>query len=184
MRNAVKRASVIISNMLQFSRQSDASHLPANLNDIIEQSIKLASSDYDLRKKYDFKNVAIIREYSEQLPLTSLSITEMEQVVINILKNAAQAMFEAGTSKPSIRINTFHNGVHVVAVIEDNGPGMSEAVRQRIYDPFFTTKDVGAGTGLGLSVSYAILTKNHGGELAVESKPGQGARFTIKLPLT
>jgi PAS domain S-box-containing protein len=183
MRSAVKRASNIISNMLQFSRQSDSSHQLCDLNDVIEQSIKLALNDYDLRKKYDFMNVSISREFDHSLPKISVCITEMEQVFINILKNAAQAMIESNTSLPSIVIRTFLRNGHVVAVFQDNGPGMSDDVNKRIFDPFFTTKDIGAGTGLGLSVSFTIVTKNHGGELTVESKLGQGACFIIKLPI-
>ncbi|NVN91955.1 MAG: PAS domain S-box protein [Desulfuromonadales bacterium] len=183
MRSAVKRASHIISSMLQFSRQSDATHQLVNLNEIIDQSIRLASNDYDLRKKYDFKHVAITREYDEHLPQTPICITEMEQVFINILKNAAQAMCDDGTSNPSIALRTSHTDGKVVVEISDNGPGISDSVRQRIFDPFFTTKDIGMGTGLGLSVTYTIVTQNHGGELSVESRPGQGACFTIRLPL-
>jgi PAS domain S-box-containing protein len=183
MRKAVKRASNIISNMLQFSRQSDASHQLFNFNDVIEQSIKLASNDYDLRKKYDFKNVSISREYSENMPMVSLCITEIEQVIINLLKNAAQAMFDAETSSPSIHIRTFFENGYVVVTFNDNGPGMTEEVKKRIFDPFFTTKEVGLGTGLGLSVSYTIVTKNHGGELSVETQLGRGACFTVGIPV-
>jgi PAS domain S-box-containing protein len=183
MRNAVKRASAIISNMLQFSRQSDATHQLFNLNDILDQSIKLASSDYDLRKKYDFKNVTITKIYDEHLPMSLGSVSELEQVFINLLKNAAQAMFEAGTINPTITMSSSHTNDHIIVTIRDNGPGMSEEVRKRIFDPFFTTKEIGLGTGLGLSVSHSIITKNHGGEITVESQPGQGACFNIKFPL-
>jgi PAS domain S-box-containing protein len=182
MRGAVKRASDIISNMLLFSRQSDSTHQYININTIIEQSVKLAASDYDLRKKYDFKKVTIARTFDEKLPLIPVCVTEMEQVFINILKNAAQAMSDAGTSNPTISVRTFQDKKWVVVEIGDNGPGMSDNVRQRIFDPFFTTKDIGKGTGLGLSVTYSIVTKNHGGELSVESQPGSGARFTVRLP--
>ncbi|MEI6206491.1 MAG: PAS domain S-box protein [Desulfuromonadales bacterium] len=183
MRSAVKRASDIISNMLQFSRHSDASHQLINLNEIIEHSIKLASSDFDLRKKYDFKNIVITKEYDEQLPAVSVCITEIEQVIINLLKNAAQAMFDSGTASPAILIRTFRSDGHAVTSIRDNGPGISDNVRQRIFDPFFTTKDVGSGTGLGLSVSHTIISKNHGGEISVESQPGQGSCFRIQIPI-
>lgn len=183
MRTAVKRASTIISNMLQFSHQGDGSHQLYNLNDVIAESIKLASSDYDLRKKYDFKNISITREFASDLPLVSLSITEIEQVMINLLKNGAQAMFDAGIGNPAFFLRTYRHNGYVVAEFRDNGPGMSEDVRSRVFDPFFSTKEVGAGTGLGLSVSYSIVTQNHGGLLLADSKPGQGACFTIKLPV-
>lgn len=183
MRSGVKRASAIISNMLQFSRQSDSSHQLVDLNDILDQSVKLASNDFDLRNKYDFKNVTIIREYDENLTQVSACITEMEQVFINLLKNAAQAMIDAGTENPSIYLSTSRRKEQVVVAIKDNGPGISDTIRQRIFDPFFTTKDVGIGTGLGLAVTHTIVTKNHAGELSVDSTPGHGACFTIKLPV-
>ncbi|MDU0459565.1 MAG: PAS domain S-box protein [Geobacteraceae bacterium] len=183
MRSAVKRASGIILNMLQFSRQSDATHQFLNLNDVIEQSIILASNDYDLKKKYDFKHISIVRNYCNNLPVISISITEIEQAFINLLKNAAQAMFTANTEKPTITITTSLNNGFVVATVNDNGPGMSVEVQRKIFDPFFTTKEIGVGTGLGLSVTYTIITKNHNGEFTVESEPGAGASFTIRLPL-
>ncbi|MEI6209466.1 MAG: PAS domain S-box protein [Desulfuromonadales bacterium] len=184
MRGAAKRASTIIGSMLQFSRQSDLGHQDLDINEIIEQSLKLAANDYDLRKKYDFKNISIESTYGQDLPVVSVCLTEMEQVIINILKNAAQAMFDAGTAKPGITISTYLDEGNIVVAFADNGPGMPDAVRQHIFDPFFTTKAVGSGTGLGMSVSHTIITKNHGGTLTVDSKPGRGACFTIRLPLS
>jgi PAS domain S-box-containing protein len=183
MRSAVKRASLIIANMLSFSRTSDDSRQLANLNEVIEQSLQLASNDYDLRKKYDFKNLAIERNYSENLPPALICIIEIEQVFINLFKNAAQALFEAGTLNPSLTLETSCSDRHVVVSIRDNGPGIPEEIVAKIFDPFFTTKDVGSGTGLGLSVSYAIVNKNHGGEISVASVHGEGACFTVRLPV-
>jgi signal transduction histidine kinase len=116
------------------------------------------------------------------MPMVSLCITEIEQVIINLLKNAAQAMFDAETSSPSIHIRTFCENGYVAVTLNDNGPGMTEEVKKQIFDPFFTTKEVGLGTGLGLSVSYTIVTKNHGGELSVETELGRGACFTVSIP--
>jgi PAS domain S-box-containing protein len=183
MRRAVGRASSIISNMLKFSRQSNASHQLADLNETVELAIKLASNDFDLRKNYDFRNMTVSKEFGTGLPRLMINITEIEQVLINLLKNAAQAMFEARTPAPSITIGTKASDTFVVLTVRDNGPGMSEEVRNRVFDPFFTTKDVGSGTGLGLSVSHAIITKNHGGQISVGSVPGQGACFTIQFPI-
>lgn len=183
MRTAVKRASNIMSSMLQFSSQSDSSHQKVQISDIIEKSIVLAANDYDLRKKYDFKNITITREYETDLLPVSLCVTDMERVIINILKNAAHAMFDANTKQPSLLIRTGQKNSYVVMEFLDNGPGMTEETRKRVFDPFFTTKDVGAGTGLGLSVAYTIITKNHGGEFSVDSIPGEGACFIVKLPV-
>ena len=85
--------------------------------------------------------------------------------------------------EPVIVLRTAFDGDRARIEVEDNGPGIPESVRKRIFEPFFTTKEVGVGTGLGLSVSFFIVTENHGGELSVESLPGQGARFIMRLPL-
>ena len=108
--------------------------------------------------------------------------TEIEQVILNLLKNAAQAMAEDGTSSPSILLRTRREPDTVLIEVIDNGPGMDQKTLNRIFEPFFTTKEVGAGTGLGLSVSYFIITEQHNGRLSASSKPGHGACFSIRLP--
>jgi signal transduction histidine kinase len=185
MREAGKRASKVMSNMLQFSRKSEGLHQPVSLPVICDQAIEMTESDYDLRKHYDFKHIAIVREYADGLPQVTVNISEIEQVLINLLKNAAQALYETcADGKPQIRISVRrHNGMAEIKVA-DNGPGMSEDIKRRIFEPFYTTKEVGVGTGLGLAVSYTIITRNHGGSIDVESSPGSGSCFTILLPIS
>jgi signal transduction histidine kinase len=119
------------------------------------------------------------------MPKVPCMATEIEQVMLNLLKNAAQAMAEkvSGGMHPRITLRLRHDGDTARIEVEDNGPGMDEKHRKRVFEPFFTTKEVGTGTGLGLSVSYFIVTSNHKGRMAVESEPGRGARFIIELPL-
>jgi signal transduction histidine kinase len=107
-------------------------------------------------------------------------------VVLNLLRNAAQAMVvhERQKDLPRITLELHRENESAVIKITDNGPGMDEQKLKRIFEPFFTTKEVGVGTGLGLSVSYFIITNNHNGSMSAESSPGQGACFTIRLPLT
>ena len=108
----------------------------------------------------------------------------MQQVFFNILKNGAQAMIETSEKRrPTFIIRVFHEDPFAVIVIEDNGPGMDEHVKSHIFEPFFTTKPVGVGTGLGLYVSYFIVSENHKGTITVESSAGSGTRFIIRLPL-
>jgi PAS domain S-box-containing protein len=183
MYSAGERTTKIVSNILQFSRKSDSERTMAALPEIIERAVELAANDYDLKKKYDFRNIHIIRDFSPELPLVPVNATEFEQVIINILKNAAQAMAENGSSSPQINITAYGEGSQAIVRVSDNGPGMEESTRKRIFEPFFTTKEVGVGTGLGLSVSYTLITQNHKGVFTVESAPGEGALFTIKLPL-
>jgi len=184
-RDAAMRASSIIRNMLDFSRRSESHRVQCSLGDIIDKAIVLAGSDYDLKKSYDFKKIKIIREGEATLPQVRCTETEIEQVVLNLLRNAAQAMCGAKQPidhQPTITIRTTHNESRVRIEIEDNGPGMSAEVRRRVFEPFYTTKAPGVGTGLGLSVSYFIVTKGHGGVLSVDSRPGKGACFIIELP--
>ncbi len=185
MRDAGRRASKVMTNMLQFSRKSEGLYQPVSLPVICDQAIEMTESDYDLRKRYDFKHIEIVRDYADDLPQISVNISEIEQVLINLLKNAAQALYEAcADGKPQIRISIRRQEELVEIKVADNGPGMTDDVKRRIFDPFFTTKEVGVGTGLGLAVSYAIITKNHGGTIEVESSPGNGSCFTIHLPIT
>ncbi|MBC7963273.1 MAG: PAS domain-containing protein [Steroidobacteraceae bacterium] len=182
-RSAGVRASTIINNMLHFSRRSEVRLETVDLAVMLDRVLELAASDYDMKKVYDFRNIKLVREYAADMPLIAMTM-EMEQVVINILKNAAQALSQIGTgSFPRIILRTRPDGDKAVIEIEDNGPGMDESTRLRVFEPFFSTKDVGVGTGLGLSVAYAIVTNGHHGTIDVLSQPGQGCNFIIKLPI-
>lgn len=183
-KNSGRKASEIISNMLQFSRKSESRKAPTNLIELMENVLELAGKDYDLKKKYDFRNIDVTKEFDSDLPLIPCTETEIEQVVLNLLNNAAYAMAKEGGKGPNcitIRLSIDQNAARVE--IEDNGPGMDEATKKRIFEPFFTTKPLGEGTGLGLSVSYMIITNNHKGTMEVESEPGKGSTFIIRLPL-
>ena len=180
------RAAEIVRSMLDFARKSDASlsfHSPDQLMDKI---IDLAATDYNLKKQYDFKSIEIVKDYEENLPALPCEGTKIQQVLLNILRNGAQAMQTAETRSPKfiLRICKEKSPEMIRMEIEDNGPGMDEVTRSKVFDPFFTTKPVGTGTGLGLSVSYFIITQNHKGTMDVISEPGRGATFIIRLPVT
>ncbi|WP_432736007.1 sensor histidine kinase [Maridesulfovibrio sp. FT414] len=179
------RAAKIVSNMLEFSRPGSATTGKVAITDLLETSLALAAKDYDLKKKYDFLHIRIERDYALDLPEINCSRTEIEQVFFNLFKNAAQAMSGNADSAnvPVIRVVARRTGGGVAVEISDNGPGIPSDVRRRVFEPFFTTKPPGIGTGLGLSVSYFIITQNHGGTFVVDSAPGGGARFIISLPL-
>ncbi len=184
MHEAGDRMSRIITSMLKFSRKSESKIESVSLELVLEQALELAANDYDLKKQYDFKRIEVIREYTPGLPRVPLTVLEIEQVLLNLMKNAAQAMaFSQDRKQHHLILRTRQSGDWAVIEIEDNGPGMTREVQRRIFDPFFTTKEVGIGTGLGLSVSYAIITNNHHGRLEVGSEPGVGTCFTIMLPM-
>ncbi|MCP4118614.1 MAG: PAS domain S-box protein [Desulfobacteraceae bacterium] len=179
---SAERAAGIVYNMLDFSYHNRRGLTGCDLNNLVETSIELAGREYDLKKRYTFSDIRILRSFSKDLPPVICNSTEIEQVIINLLKNAAQAFYEAETSNAALRLATRQEGDFAVIEVRDNGPGMKEEVRKRIFDPFFTTKAPGIGTGLGLSVSYYIITQKHGGKITVDSSPGKGTCFTIKIP--
>ncbi len=184
-REAGTRAAKIVANMLQFSRRSESARQSVNLPELIDQTIELAANDYDLKKKYDFRHIEIIKKYQDKLPPIQLMETEIEQVLLNLLKNAAQAIAEQEekTDPPQITISLSSTADSIILVVQDNGPGIPDAIRKRVFEPFFTTKPVGSGTGLGLSVSYMIISNNHRGKMEVEASEPHGALFRITLPL-
>jgi len=185
MREAGSRAAKIVANMLNFSRFSESKLTPTEINALMDSVLELADSDYNLLKKYDFRHIKIIRDYGTDLARVPCTATEIEQVFLNLIRNAAEAMSEVEEIEggPRVTIRTRKEKDHCLIEIEDNGPGMEEGTRKRVFEPFFTTKPVGVGTGLGLSVSYFIITNNHNGTMLLESEPGNGTKFIIRLPL-
>jgi signal transduction histidine kinase len=182
--SAAVRAASIIRHMLDFSRSSESRRKVCDLPAIADRSIALASSDYDLKKSYDFKRIKIVRDYEDDLPVISCTETEIEQVLLNLLRNAAQALAASTppVETPTILLRLGATPEAVRIEVADNGPGMPAEVQRRVFEPFFTTKPPGVGTGLGLSVSYFIITKGHGGNMTVSSQPGAGASFVMELP--
>ncbi|MFP4013203.1 MAG: ATP-binding protein [Chitinispirillaceae bacterium] len=184
--SASKRASEIVTNMLQFSRMSNQSKTAVCINNVIDSTIELAYNEYELKKKFDFRQIRIHRRYDESLPQVLCNVTEMQQVFLNLLKNAAHAVHNknADSGRSQIVIRTMKEEKKNIRIeIEDNGEGIPDSIRERVFEPFFTTKEVGVGTGLGLSVSYFIITKNHAGSIEFESSAGVGTRFIIRVPL-
>ncbi len=180
-----KHAAEVVSNMLNFARKTDHSKSIVSVQDLIEKTLELAVTDYDMKKEYDFKQIKIEKELNSSAPSLLCEQTKIQQVLLNLLRNSAQAMQEACIKDPVIyiRLKTSDDGEFIIIEIEDNGPGMDEEISKRIFEPFFTTKGVGKGTGLGLSVSYFIIKENHGGEISVTSEKGIGTKFIVSLPV-
>jgi PAS domain S-box-containing protein len=181
--DSARRAARITSNMLEFSRPCAGEWRKARLEHILDVALELAANDYDLKKRYDFRTIRIVRDYSPDVPAVRCIVSEVEQVALNLLRNAAQAMTEAATEAPAITLRTRVDGEYAVFEVEDNGPGMSREVARRVFEPFFTTREPGRGTGLGLSVSYFIITATHKGAIAVQARPDRGTAFVVRLPL-
>ncbi|MDQ7915199.1 ATP-binding protein [Pseudomonas sp. 102515] len=184
---AGSRAAKIVSHMLAFSRRSNRKMEASELPPLIDQAIEIAGNDFDLAEGFDFRTLSIIREFDPALGPVPVIGNELEQVLLNLLKNAAQAIHlrddEEEGEYGRITLRTKLRGGWAEIQVEDNGIGIPEDICKRIFEPFFTTKEVGQGTGLGLSVSYFIITNNHKGQMEVHSTPGVGTCFTLRLPL-
>jgi len=175
------RTSKIINNMLSFARKSDSKRREIDLKILIDDTIELIKNDYDLKKKYDFNQVEIIKEFNNKTPKIFCEGSKIQQVLFNIIKNASEAM-SSQSKKQKLTLRLFKIQNKVCIEIEDNGPGMNEKISKRIFEPFFTTKSADKGTGIGLSLSYFIIVDDHGGEMEVDSVLGKGTKFIIKLP--
>lgn len=183
-RNSGIRAAQIIEGMVNFSRKSGSQMALNDLNRIIEQALVLAESDYDLKKKYDFKDIKIVKDYDSSMPSVTCTEKEIQQVILNLIVNAAHALVVTKDLRPPvITIRTRFEKRWAKIEISDNGPGIEEKNRGKVFEPFFTTKPVGTGTGLGLAVSYMIITNLHQGSMELNTQPGEGTTFVIRLLL-
>jgi polar amino acid transport system substrate-binding protein len=193
--DAGTRAAKIVENMLGFARRSESVKVPRDLRALLDATIELCRNDYDFKRQYDFLNIKIKKDYDANVPFVPCEATEIQQVFLNLLKNGAEAMNLVGAAgtpsvnthahtdkQPAFVLRIKRYGEMVRVEIEDNGPGIDQDTRKRIFEPFFTSKEVGKGTGLGLSVSYFIINNNHDGNLGVESIEGRGTKFIIDLP--
>ncbi|WP_316898516.1 PocR ligand-binding domain-containing protein [Pseudodesulfovibrio indicus] len=180
-----ERAGNVVTNMLGFSRKTDGDVREESVAAVLDKSVELVKSGQDLNHHYNFKDIEFVREYGEEPATVRCEPGKLQQVFFNILYNGAQAMtfamVETGRA-PRFVLRCARSGDVVRVEVEDNGPGMEESVRKRVFEPFFTTKEPGVGTGLGMSVSYFIVSEDMGGTMRVESLPGRGAKFIIELP--
>lgn len=181
-REAGERAAAIVSDMLSFARQNSSELQPVALAAALDAAVRLASANYNQKKKFDFRRITVFRDYDPDLARIRAQKNQLEQVFLNILINAAQALAMQPHADPQIHLRLFVQDNHAAIDITDNGPGMEEDVRRRVFEPFFTTKDESQGTGLGLSVSYFIITEQMRGTMDVDSVPGEGTTFKIRLP--
>ncbi len=178
------RAATIVRDMLSFSRKSESVFVRCNIMTLMDKTIELAATDYDLKSKFDFKKIKITRNYGTNTPEIKCESSKIQQVFLNILINGAHAMAEVPNLKnPEFIININPNEDMLKIEICDNGPGIPLNIRGKIFEPFFSTKEIGVGTGLGLSVSYFIITDLHKGTLDVSSKEGKGTTFIIGIPI-
>lgn len=174
-----KRASSIIKGMLEHSRQSTGERTLTDINQLADEYLRL--SYHGIRAKDSNFNSDYKTDFDENLPKIEVIPQDIGRVILNLINNAFWAV--KTVEKPLVMVKTEHTGNQVIIKVIDNGTGISEDVKAKIFQPFFTTKPTGEGTGLGLSLAYDIVTKGHGGTLEVVSKEGKGSEFIIQLPI-
>jgi two-component system, NtrC family, sensor kinase len=180
-----KRADAIVKGMLQHSRSSTGIKEPTDINALADEYLRLAY--HGLRAKDKSFNATMKTDYGESLGNINVIPQDMGRVILNLITNAFYAVAEKNNEQPTgyeptVFVSTRKINDRVEIGVRDNGSGIPPKVLDKIFQPFFTTKPTGQGTGLGLSMSYDIVTKGHGGELKVETKEGEGSQFIIILP--
>jgi len=178
------RADAIVKGMLQHSRTSSGEKELTDINSLADEYFRLAY--HGIRAKDILFNAKLVTDFDENLGKISIIPQDIGRVLLNLITNAFYAVAEkkkmvGGEYEPVVSVSTRKNGDKVFITVSDNGNGIPDKVLDKIFQPFFTTKPTGQGTGLGLSLSYDIV-KAHGGELKVETKEGEGSEFVIHLP--
>jgi signal transduction histidine kinase len=182
-----KRADAIVKNMLQHSREGSGEHHPADINAIVDESLNLAY--HGARAEKAGFSIALQRDLDPSVGMADVYPQEITRVLLNLISNGFYATtkrkVEVGDGfEPMLSATTKNLGDKVEIRIRDNGTGIPEQVKEKIFNPFFTTKPSGEGTGLGLSMSYDIIVKQHGGSIDLETEPGLFTEFKIVLPRT
>lgn len=176
--DGLNRIAEIVRSMKEFAHPDSKEMTAVDLNHAIRSTLTIARNEY--------KYVADVETEFGDLPFVTCHAGEVNQAVLNIIVNAAHAIGDVvqGTGKRGrISIKTEHDGDSVIITIADTGGGIPEAIRDRICDPFFTTKEVGKGTGQGLAIARSVILEKHGGELTFESEVGKGTTFRLRLPV-
>lgn len=188
-----KRADAIVKGMLQHSRTSSGQKEPTDINKLTDEYLRLAY--HGLRAKDKTFNATMKTDFDENLPKINIVPQDIGRVILNLITNAFYACAERSRSAvnekkksffenydPTVWVMTKKEGNHILISVKDNGDGIPENVKDKIFQPFFTTKPTGEGTGLGLSLSYDTV-RAHGGEITVETKEKEGTTFSIRLPV-
>jgi len=181
-----ERAISIIQGILLVSRGKENEFIPTDINRLVKEYVWL--SYHAMRAKDKSFNISIHESYQEDLPRMMVIPQDLSRAVLNLMNNACYAVWKRSQDQgegyqPTIDINTSMADGNAIIVIADNGDGMTEEVKQRLFENFFTTKPIGQGTGLGMGITRDIVENKHQGRLTFESEEGTGTRFTINIPI-
>jgi len=171
-----RRARDVVRRLLDFARQSESTRSHASLNEVVDDIVALS------RHLIHTSGVELTVNLQPDLPWASMDSNQMKQVLLNLVHNALQAMPDGGEMEIKSETASRNDRDWVMVSVRDTGVGITQAEQARIFEPFYTTKGNRGGTGLGLSVTYGIIT-DHGGQIDVESQPGVGSKFMVWLPL-
>jgi signal transduction histidine kinase len=180
------RADAIVRSMLEHSRGSSGERRSVNLNTLVDEALNLAY--HGARAQDQSFNVTLQRDFGERIAPITLVPQDVTRVLLNLFSNGfyaarrRQSMETMPDFEPALRVATRERGGAVEISVRDNGIGIPAEVKDKLFQPFFTTKPTGEGTGLGLSISYDIVTQQHGGSITVESEPSSHTEFTVRLP--
>lgn len=180
-----ERANSIMQGILLVSRGKENEFIPSDINHIVKEYVWL--SYHAMRAKDKRFNITINEDYQEGIPHTMVIPQDMSRAVLNLMNNACYAVFkrsqhEGESFKPTIAVKTSMSDGLITITIADNGEGMTDEVKQKLFDNFFTTKPIGQGTGLGMGITRDIVENKHGGKLTFTSTLGEGTCFTITIP--
>jgi signal transduction histidine kinase len=181
-----KRADAIVKSMLQHSRKTSGQKELTDINALCDEYLRL--SYHGLRAKDKSFNADFETKFEATLAPINVVPQDIGRVILNLINNAFYAVNERQKKdkdsgyKPRVTLKTSEQGDQVVIEVADNGTGMTEQIKEKIFQPFFTTKPTGEGTGLGLSLSYDIVTKGHGGTMEVLTREGEGSKIFVRLP--
>jgi signal transduction histidine kinase len=180
-----KRADSIVKNMLLHSRESSGEHRLVDLNATVEEAVNLAY--HGARAEKPGFNITLVKDFDPSVGEVDLYPQEFTRVLLNLISNgfyaATKRKAESGAAfEPTLKTSTKNLGEKIVIKIRDNGTGIPPEVKAKMFNPFFTTKPAGEGTGLGLSLSYDIVVKQHGGSIDVDTQPGEFTEFTLVIP--
>ena len=181
-----ERAISIIRGILLVSRGKDNEFLPTDVNKLVKEYVWL--SYHAMRANVKNLNISIHEDYEEGMPQMMVIPQDLSRAVLNVMNNACYAVWKKSQAadtgyQPEINIGVKSDGNTIVISIADNGEGMSDEVKQRLYENFFTTKPIGHGTGLGMAITRDIIENKHGGKLLFDSEEGKGTIFKLTIPI-
>lgn len=181
-----ERAVSIIQSILLISRGKENERMPADVCHIVKEYVRL--SYHAMRANHQGFNVTLHEQYQEGMPPVTVIPQDLSRAVLNVTNNACYAVWQKSQTAadgytPEISISVAMEGDHLIISIADNGEGMTDEVKQRLFENFFTTKPVGQGTGLGMSITRDIIENKHGGKVTFTSTLGEGTTFTFTIPI-